>query len=168
MEKGSPHPKMVNNMFGPNTKGHYYMPVKYHNATTENPSNKGRKSKALKDNKVKTTWVIHLWEQYNVFCIADENEWYAEKNKVNTESSNNNIDENTKEDGLCSILEGGKTMLGENGEMLAFFPTPQNENDAWHGYPVFSKYISDSIFNIWFKNKVIDMIMWKRLLKGVI
>lgn len=120
------HPKMVNGMYGPTLFGHYYKPAYYHNARAKNPSKKGKKAKALKDNNVKTKWAIQQWEQYDVFRDADEGQWI----------------DNIKK-GLFSFRDNGNKILGENGERLAFFPTPPNKIDAWHGYPVKSKELLD-------------------------
>lgn len=131
------YPKVVQNVdgtFGPTATGHHYCPVGYHNKVAA-----GRVGK----NK----WCRKRNEQYEVFRLADEGKW---------------MDANP--DGLYSIVDNGKEVLGKNGERIAFFPTPANEHDAWHGYPKSNPPISDELVDMWFKNHVVDSITYTRLI----
>lgn len=131
-----PKVKISNGMFGPTNEGHYYKPAPYHNKTA-----------SRKDEK--TTWLLKQGEQFEVFRLADEGHWYAKKPS-----------------GLFSILENGKEVFGVNGERIAFFPSPRNSNDPWHGYPVGPGYTPDDIADKWFRNNVIDRIQHNRLIGG--
>lgn len=141
------YPKITkkNGRYGPTTQNHYYQPANYHNRIAEK-------------NHHKSKWILKENEQYEVFRVADENKWFVER------SGNKNIKKSDK--GLCSMLERGNEVFGENGEVLAFFPVPRNEIDSWHGYPIASHYVKDTIFDFWFNTNQIDMITYKWLLRN--
>ncbi len=131
------YPKITQNAdgtFGPTSVGHCYIPVSYHN-----------KVAAPRDDKNK--WCLKRNEQYEVFRLADEGQWMDDT-----------------PDGLYSIVDKGNEVLGENGERIAFFPIPKNENEAWHGYPKCNPQISDRLIEKWHEDKVIDGIFYKRLM----
>lgn len=131
------YPKLepVNGVYGTTTKGHTYKPASYHNRMAIH-------------NKYKTRWKLKPYQQYYVFKIADEGGWKDERQQ-----------------GLYSIVDKGKEVLGENDERLAFFPEPSNDVDPWHGYPVDFEGISRTLVWDWFNNEVIEPIMRNRLLR---
>lgn len=132
------YPKVVRNVdgtFGPTIVHHYYKPVGYHNNGAAKRVDKSK-------------WRLKLNEQYEVFRLADEGDW------MDAES-----------EGLYSIVDKGKEVLGENSERIAFFPKPQNDADPWHGYPKNNPLISDELLETWYQNQVIDGIMYKRLMR---
>ena len=132
------YPKVVRNVdgtFGPTIVHHYYKPVGYHNRGAAKRVDKSK-------------WRLKLNEQYEVFRLADEGDW------MDAES-----------EGLYSIVDKGKEVLGENSERIAFFPKPQNDADPWHGYPKNNPLISDELLETWYQNQVIDGIMYKRLMR---
>lgn len=131
------YPKIAQNAdgtFGPTAVGHHYKPIGYHNRVA-----------AHRDEKNK--WCLKRNEQYEVFRLADEENWLDDA-----------------PDGLYSIVDNGREVLGEKGERVAFFPKPQNENDTWHGYPKSNPPISDGLIERWYGEHVIDGIVYKRLM----
>lgn len=131
------YPKVIkeDGKYGPTTQNHYYQPAGYHNRSASN-------------NEHKSKWKLKEGEQYEVFRVADENAWIDSIN-----------------DGLYSILDDGKEVFGSCGERLAFFPTPANANDTWHGYPKDDKGISRDLVNTWMETNVISKITQVRLLR---
>jgi hypothetical protein len=125
------YPKVASNSdktFGPTLTGHYYIAVYYHNKTARRRKNKGK-------------WNIQQNEQFEVFRISDEGKWFC---KVNN--------------GLFSLLDGGKEVLGNAEERLAYFVKPNNNGDPWHGYPVFSEEfeISEDLLDFWVDKGIIS------------
>lgn len=132
------YPKVAQNgdgTFGPTNVQHFYQPVVYHCRG------------AVKKNE-KSRWCLKRNEQYEVFRLADEGVW------MDTESN-----------GLYSIVDNGKEVLGKDNERIAFFPKPPNDAEPWHGYPKSNSQISDELIETWYKNQVIDGIMYKRLMR---
>lgn len=132
------YPKIAQNAggtFGPTSQGHYYFPASYHNRTAAHRAEKGK-------------WCLKKNEQYEVFRLADDNHW-ADNNP----------------DGLYSVVDNGREILGLLGERVAFFRDTQNANDPWHGYPLFNPPISDDLIEKWHATHVIDDIFYKRLLR---
>lgn len=134
---------MVDGKFGPTPNGHYYQPVSYHNPTAKKREDKNR-------------WILAQSEQYEVFEVADTPDgvaggrccWMNDDGK-----------------GLYSMLDGCDYVLGkDNDERLAYFPTPPNEQDAWHGYPTDSEKIGDDLVEYWRQRQLISEITYKRLL----
>ncbi len=127
-------------LFGPTGQKHFYKPVFYHNRT------------ALK-NENKNKWVLKQNEQYEVFRVSDEGVWNCKNNN-----------------GLFSILENGQIVFGTKEERLSFFPTPVNDKDAWHGFPVNSAEYepSSELIDKWLKYDIIDQRMSIKILKGQI
>lgn len=125
-------------LFGPTTMSHFYKPIHYHN-------------KAALANSNKTKWVLKQDEQFEVFKISDEAEWLCPTNR-----------------GLFSILTNGEVVLGSNEERLSFFPTPSNQSDPWHGYPVESGEYEpcSELIEKWLKNSVIDNRIHIKILRG--
>ncbi len=139
---------MNNGVYGPNAVGHTYMPKKEHSY------------KAVRK-PGKTRWIRDKNFEYFVFNLADEH-----ANKVINEETML-LDKRWMNDdgrGLFSIVDNGNETLGENGERLAFFPTTQNDNDPWHGYPVDSTYIMDELIDHWYNMGIIDSRIYSKLL----
>lgn len=69
----------------------------------------------------KSKWAVAPTEECRAFCTADAANWYdAAKNCY------------------WSIANGGRIIFGVFQERLAKFPATQNQDDSWHGYPVFA------------------------------
>lgn len=133
-----PKVKMVDGRFGPTIIGHFYKPAYYHN-------------KKVSGNPNKSHWLLKQNEQYEVFRLADEGQW-LDKGR----------------NGLYSIINDGEEILGLDGECLAFFPSPANNNDPWHGYPTDSKDMSDELKDQWYEDKIVSEITYRRLLRCAI
>ena len=132
------YPKVVRNVdgtFGPTIVHHYYKPVGYHNRGAAKRVDKSK-------------WRLKLNEQYEVFRLSDEGDW------MDAES-----------EGLYSIVDKGKEVLGENSERIALFPKPQNYAYPLQCYPKNNPLISDELLETWYQNQVIDGIMYKRLMR---
>jgi hypothetical protein len=143
-----PKYKMVDGKrYGPTEKGRYYQPIKYHNPIEEK-NKKGKKAKR-KEHEDKTHWVLKMPEQYHVFLAGDKNEL---------------IDEN----GMYSVLDNCRVVFGENGQRIAFFWIPKDNN--WHGFPIFSweKRISEKIANKMLKAGLINDSVRIRILDELI
>ncbi len=102
------HKRNSDGLYGPTTRQHFYQPANYHRITARSKPGK-------------TRWCIKEGEEYEVFRLADEPWWFSQVHQC-----------------LFSIVDGGKEILGENGERLAKFAFPQNLSDPWHGFPVLS------------------------------
>jgi hypothetical protein len=66
---------------------------------------------------------------------------------------------------------GGQTILGTRRERLSFCPKPQNESDAWHGYPFRSdgvKMVPEDVVSLWEDNGIIDDLTARRIRGGKI
>ena len=115
------------------------MPVTYHNKTAAK-------------NKHKSKFILKINEQYEVFRVADEAFWIC--------SRNNSC--------LFSILDGGNEIFGTWDERLAYFERPQNNGDAWHGYPVLSSdiEISEELLDLWQSTNIISLKIRKKIAKG--
>jgi hypothetical protein len=127
-------------LFGPTNKANFYKPVRYHN-------------KSSAKNVHKTTWVLKQGGQYEAFRIGDEAEWICKRSN-----------------GLFSILDMGNVVLGANEERLSFFPTPVNDNEPYHGFPVESGEYEPSVELVdrWLHDKIIDDRMHIKILRGQI
>ena len=138
---------MQNGVYGPNNVGDTYKPAPYHGV-------------AAKRKKQKARWAYTSSCEYYVFNLADEHD--------------NSIDENGIQDkkwmnddgrGLYSLVDDCKERLGQEGERLAFFPTPVNANDPWHGYPIDSTNVGDNLILHWYRKKVISETTYLRLMR---
>lgn len=136
-------PKIKQNQdktFGPTKNEHFYLPVFYHNKSAKNNSNK-------------TKWILKRNEQFEVFRVADENNWICKETN-----------------GLFSILDNGNVIFGENEERISFFPIPQNSIDNWHGFPINSGEYEPSTILVdkWLNDEIIDKRLHIKILKGQI
>ena len=130
---------MTGGVFPPNAKGHSYMPMPYHASHTH--GTRGGK---------KNLWSIPLNGEYYVFNYGDLRDW---------------ID--TVANGIVSFLDGCNEVIGKGGEKLAFFPTPTNPTDPWHGYPISSEEILDKkLAESWFNQGYITISTKQRILRG--
>ena len=112
------HTMVDGKKYGPSPGNKYYQPAGYHNPVKK-VHNKGRKAKKA-EHEDKTHWILNKSHQYDVFLEGESNDF---------------IDQS----GIFSLLDNCNEILGQDGERLAIFETPTNVNDAWHGYPFFSK-----------------------------
>lgn len=138
---------MVDGEFGPNTNKHKYHPMPYHGCNA-------------RPKKGKTRWDHPAAAEYHVFNLADE---HSDKKE-----DNGDVDKRWMNDdgsGLYSMVNGCSEPLGKDEERLAFFPTPQNENDPWHGYPIGCDDIGDNLIEHWHDAKLIDDTAYSRLLR---
>jgi hypothetical protein len=140
--------KLINNKFGPNFMGHYYVPT-YH-------------SKISRRNEHKTRWVINSAEEYDVFNFAD----ILDPNSQDTIYNRRWLNSDNK--GICSVVDGGNKVLGENGELFAYFPVPANECDPWHGYPCYGEKICKELRDYWNTECIITKRVYRKLMKGEI
>ena len=132
---------MKDGKFGPTPNGHFYMPMSYHNPTAGRRKNKSR-------------WILDPGQQYNVFELADT-PLGDKANWMNDDDS-----------GLYAMIDSCQTILGKNNEeRLAFFPTPRNAADPWHGYPTDSSNLGDELIDFWFQHQLIDPITYTRLMR---
>lgn len=135
------------NKFGPSPDGRYYQPAAYHNPVKK-VNRKGKKAKNS-EHEDKTHWVLNKSQQYDVFLEGESNE-FIDKNR-----------------GIFSFLDDCKEILGRDGERLSIFETPRNTNDAWHGYPFFSKdedKLTDEMIDKFKKKGKISIANYTRLL----
>lgn len=134
-----PQVVMTKGVYPPNAKGHSYQPMPYHGAHTH--STRGGRKKL---------WSIPQNGQYYVFNIGDLNNWI------------DNIAH-----GIVSFLNGCNVVIGKDGQRLAFFPTPTNPTDPWHGYPICSDEIEDdALVESWYNNGFITLTIKQRILRG--
>lgn len=114
-------------------RAHYYAPASYHRPVAQ----RGHKS----------NWCIEEYQEYELFRLADENDW-----------SHQNF--------LYSIYDRGEEILGKHNERLARFEEPQNAGDPWHGTPVHNiNEGHDDVIEKWCEKKIISNPMRKKLLK---
>lgn len=127
-------------LFGPTTKGHKYKPVSYHN--------KSAKTKADKNK-----WRLKQNEQFEVFRLASEGDWYCHRNNC-----------------FFSVLDNANEILGLNYERIGYFEPPVNNIDPWHGYPVKScdYNISEDMLDLWVDNNIINMRTRIKIGKGLL
>lgn len=65
---------------------------------------------------------------------------------------------------MYSLVDDCKVVLGkDNEERLAFFPTPMNDIDPWHGYPLDGSEVGDDLIEYWYKNNIISESTYLRL-----
>jgi len=91
------HTRNPDGTYGPNKKGHCYIPASYH-------------SRKASSSPYKTKWCIPEPHEYCVFVYADVNDFVCSKNNC-----------------LFAIINDCKTKLGDNGERVAKFPIPKGE-----------------------------------------
>ncbi len=139
---------MKDGKFGPDSQNNYYQPKKEH----------WHKAQPAKG---KTRWCHDRQYEFYVFKLADEHDEMMPLASGDCDKRWMNDDGK----GLYSIVEGGLEKLGEHDERLAFFPTPQNSGDPWHGYPVKSTNIKDNLIDYWSKNDIITYRICKLLLR---
>lgn len=138
---------MNGDVFGPNKIGHVYKPAPYH----------GVKAKCRSG---KTRWAHPASAEYHVFNLADEHFDSMMKTGV--------VDKrwlNDDKSGLYSMVDDCKEPLGMDEERLAFFPTPMNDNDSWHGYPIDSADLGDNLIEHWHQMGIITNTTYIRLMK---
>lgn len=141
-----PKYKMVDGRrYGPTTNNRYYQPAYYHNPV-ETVHKKGKKAKQ-QEHEDKTHWILTKPQQFHVFKTGDENDIIDQR-------------------GIYSALNNCKEILGEDGQRLAIFETPRDEN--WHGYPIFSweKPISEDIADKMVKAQMINIITKQKIIDG--
>lgn len=86
------------NTYGPTNKGHFYLPVSYHNPTAKKRVDKNR-------------WRLKPPEQYEVFRVADEDRGHYQG-----------------DGGLYGFLDNMDEVLGkDNEERIAYFPDSGND-----------------------------------------
>jgi hypothetical protein len=100
----------------------------------------------------KTRWVIKENEEFDLFNQADKSNWFC-----------------TKLDGYLSFDLVLK-IIGEHGQVLAFFPKTQNDSDPYHGFPIHSweKLPSDELLDNWVKFEHISSVTKRRIERQMI
>jgi hypothetical protein len=90
-----------------------------------------------------------------VFCEAEQNEWRGEDGN------------------MWSVASSGEPAYGVDGERLAHFPAPVNENDSWHGFPfsrrgrnALKRRVPDDLLLDWRDKKRITFTDYNRILQG--
>lgn len=101
----------------------------------------------------KTRWILTENQEYEVFRYADETL---------------NVGHDGEMLGFYNSEGGSLEILGENDEMVAKFPKPQNVKDPWHGYPTRRYEFQVQDLDRWVASQVITETIKKRLLKGVL
>lgn len=99
--------KNTNGTYGPTRNGRYYQPNPLHGIHSHNQH--------------KTKWIIPENKEISVFMITESHteDLFCHQNGC-----------------YFSIVDDAKFTLGDDGEKVAKFPTPSNNSDSWHGYPV--------------------------------
>lgn len=97
----------------------------------------------------KTEWDISEWEEYSLFCCADDSHWKDDPGNY------------------WAVKEGGDA-IGKNDERVAKFPVPQNDSDHWHGYPVMTGRDKPpkQLINLWRDFGYISKPLAKRMKEG--
>jgi hypothetical protein len=103
----------------------------------------------------KSIWDVSRPDECHTFCNAELGGW---------------ID---SEGDYWSISKDGATVLGTRGERVAFFDSPVNQTDPWHGYPVGGRRglptvrrPPDDIIRLWFETGWISYVTYSRLMGG--
>ena len=131
--------------FGPTEGGRYYNPAGYHAKVKKNIPKKGKKAKA-QEHVDKGHWVLDNSEQYDVFLEGEKHDL---------------IDK----EGMFSLLDDCKVVMGQDDERLAFFPLPPEGTEDWHGYPVTSKdkHLSDEMIDKFHEKEIVGFANYGRL-----
>lgn len=103
----------------------------------------------------KSLWRISRPEECHTFCEAELGNW--------VDSVGN----------YWSISRDAMIELGKLGERVAFFDSPQNNGDPWHGYPVggrrgvpVHRRPPDSLLEVWLHTGWISYVTYSRLMGG--
>ena len=89
-------------LFSPNRNNKSYLSVFYHRNGTNG----------------KSQWSIGIPEEFNLFCISDDNNW---------------VDANGD---YWGVLNNGTSCIGTANERVCKFEPPSLGSVEWHGYPV--------------------------------
>lgn len=100
----------------------------------------------------KSVWAITRPDECHVFCVAEGANWLGT-------------------DGNCwAISPDGEVSFGTRGERMAFFWSPANATDPWHGFPVggrrgmrFKKSPPDELVEQWHKEGLISYTTFSRI-----
>ena len=103
----------------------------------------------------KSIWALSRADECHCFCEAEIREWYDEK-------------------GDCwSISKDAKVEFGTRGEVVAFFDSPTNKTDPWHGYPIggrrglpVHRRPPDKLIEEWHRSGWISYVVYSRLIGG--
>lgn len=102
----------------------------------------------------KSIWSISRHSECNIFCESEQKSW------SDTDSNRWSVAGEKAQD------------FGTEGERLAFFPTPTNNTDAWHGFPVLRRgrrpfrCPPDELLTKWLSEGRISYVDQQRILKA--
>jgi hypothetical protein len=103
----------------------------------------------------KSIWKISRPDECHTLCEAEIGNWQD------------------KHGNYWSISRDGQIELGTRGERVAFFDSPQNKTDPWHGYPVGSRRglpiqrrPPDDLLKAWHDSNWISFTTYSRLITG--
>ena len=102
----------------------------------------------------KAIWAITRKQECDTFCESEVAQWI--------DASGN----------LWYISPDAQAILGTSKERMAFFDSPVNANDPWHGYPVSSRRgfghakPPHALLDSWLKNGRISKVTYDRIMGG--
>lgn len=103
----------------------------------------------------KSIWILSRPDECHTFCEAELRSWQDAKGDY------------------WAISEDGKIEFGTLSERVAFFDSPQNVTDPWHGYPVSGRKgmpsrrrPPDIIIELWHSTGWISYVTYARLIGG--
>lgn len=103
----------------------------------------------------KSIWSISRPDECHAFCRAELQQW------------------SDKDGDYWAVAKDGSEDFGTRGERVAFFDSPVNESDPWHGYPVGGKRglpirrsPPDELIQRWYDSKQISYVTFSRLMEG--
>jgi hypothetical protein len=103
----------------------------------------------------KSIWLVSRLEECHLFCEAEKFGW---------SDLNGNY---------WAVSEDAEIQLGSRGERIAFFSKPQNDGEAFHGFPVGGRRglptirkPPDAILDLWLETERISYTTYARLMEG--
>lgn len=103
----------------------------------------------------KSIWCLSPADECHTFCEAEIQQW-SDKNQD-----------------YWAVARDGENNFGTRGERVAFFDSPVNKTDTWHGYPVGGKRglpirrkPPDEILKQWYDTGWISYVTFSRLMGG--
>lgn len=103
----------------------------------------------------KSIWILSPADECHAFCKAEMGNWRDVGGDY------------------WAISSDGQIEFGTRGERVAFFDSPQNITDPWHGYPVGGKKglptrkrPPDNVIELWYRTGWITYVTYSRLIGG--
>ena len=101
----------------------------------------------------KSVWAIDRPDECHTFCTAEAGGWTDQLGHY------------------WNVAREGESDFGTRGERLAFFSSPSNVNDPWHGFPVggrrgmkFRSPPPDDLVEKWYKESRITYVTYTRII----